>query len=147
MNTSFRSIAGWTLLLLLLIQFIPLRRINPAATDSNSFKAPQPIQRVVKTACYDCHSYETHWPKAAYIAPASWVIYRTVSAGRNALNFSEWESAKNEKTEKLRTTMLQTVEKGTAHQRLYYLWKPQSALSPRERGAVITWLKASLQKP
>jgi len=66
MNTSFKSIAGWTLLLLILIQFVPLRRINPPATES--FKAPQPIRRILKNACYDCHSYETRWPKAAYIA-------------------------------------------------------------------------------
>ncbi|NQU46997.1 MAG: heme-binding domain-containing protein [Chlorobium sp.] len=145
MNTSFRSIAGWTILLLLLIQFIPLGRINPPATDS--FKAPQPIQRALKTACYDCHSYETRWPKAAYIAPASWVIFRTVSAGRSALNFSEWEGTKSEKTDNLREAILQTVEQGTAHQRLYYLLKPDSVLSPRERGALITWLKASLVQP
>jgi len=115
MNTSFKSIAGWTLLLLILIQFVPLRRINPPATES--FKAPQPIRRILKNACYDCHSYETRWPKAAYIAPASWVIYRTVSAGRSALNFTEWENARNEKHTNCGNQCLQPLKRAlsTSH--------------------------------
>ena len=46
---------------------------------------------LARQACYSCHSNETDWPVYSYIAPMSWLVRKDVEAGREELNFSEWD--------------------------------------------------------
>lgn len=74
------------------LQFIPARRTNPpVSTDFIAAAAvPAAEARLLRAACYDCHSQETRWPWYARVAPASWWIARHVREGREHLNFSNW---------------------------------------------------------
>ncbi len=129
---SFKSITSWTLLLLLLMQFIPLSRLNPPSVSP--MQAPNFIKSALKKSCYDCHSNETRWPAMAWIAPASWLASGIVTSGRNALNFSAW---KNNKKREIRDV----VSGRTAHQGLYYLWKPDAKLNVTETSSLLKWLE------
>src|SRR5262249_47482679 len=51
---------------------------------------PAEIASLLRGACYDCHSYETHWPWYGHVAPVSWWLAAHVRDARGALNFSEW---------------------------------------------------------
>ena len=51
---------------------------------------PAPVRAVIRRSCYDCHSYETHWPWYASVPPISGMIKSDVMHARKALNFSEW---------------------------------------------------------
>src|SRR3954468_23474828 len=53
--------------------------------------APPDVDAVLRMACYDCHSNQTHWPWYTEIAPISWLAQRDVDNGRRRLNFSEWD--------------------------------------------------------
>ena len=141
MNQSLKSFASWSILLLILIQFIPLNRTNPPALSD--FNAPDAIKCSLKKACYDCHSNETRWTRAAYIAPISWLVSGTVSSGRNILNFSMWNNKKT--TETIRQTMniRKIIREGPAHQHIYYLWKPEAQLTKQEIGTILNWLDSS----
>ena len=95
MKRSTRFILGWAIelvLLAVLIQLIPYGHdhSNPPVMEEPTWDSPQ-TRAIVKRACFDCHSNETVWPWYSNIAPASWLVYRDVSEGREHLNFSEWD--------------------------------------------------------
>ncbi len=144
MNRSIKSIASWITLGLILIQFIPLRRINPPAVSD--IKAPGPIKSILKKACYDCHSNSTRWSAPAYIAPISWVISSTVSSGRKVLNFSLWHNNNNAEIRQQKAEIQKVVSGSAAHQPLYYIWQPEAQLTVTEKQALLQWLNDSLQK-
>ncbi|MEI6757793.1 MAG: hypothetical protein FDX18_01780 [Chlorobium sp.] len=141
MNQSLKSFASWSLLLLILIQFIPLNRINqPALSD---FNAPFTIKSSLKKACYDCHSNETRWTRVAYIAPISWLVSGTVASGRNILNFSMRSNKKTTETILQSLKIRKIIAEGHSHQHLYYFWKPEAQLTEQERETILHWLDSS----
>lgn len=79
----------------ILIQFIPVNRINPPVEADVS--APPDVGSVLRRACYDCHSSETRWPWYSHVAPVSWVIAHDVHEGRATLNYSTWNRLSPEK--------------------------------------------------
>jgi len=131
MTFSFKPIASWSVVILILMQFVPLKRINPPVVSD--IQLPGFIKSSLKKACYDCHSNETRWDTIAYIAPTSWLASTIVASGRRALNFSTWH---NQKT----TEIVKVAAEGSAHQPLYYLWKPEARLTTTERDTLLQWL-------
>lgn len=144
MTLSFKSIASWTVLALMLIQFIPLNRINPPSVSD--IQLPDSIKNPLKKACYDCHSNETRWRGPAYFAPASWVAFGTVASGRNVLNFSTWDNKKNAATGILKIKIQRIISDNLAHQRLYYLMEPDARLKKSEVETLLQWLSGSSGK-
>jgi len=92
------------------IQLYPVKRDNPPVEAD--LDAPAEVKAILRRACYDCHSNETHWPCYAYVAPVSWLVTSDVEAGRKQLNFSSWSqySAKKRRT-KAETMLDQITEK------------------------------------
>lgn len=115
----------------MLMQFIPLNRINPPAVSD--IQAPDLVKKGLRRSCYDCHSYETRWPAFAWIAPASWLVSGTVTSGRTALNFSAWNNQKRAKIRKV-------ISERSVHQKLYYLWEPDAKLTVTETRTLLEWL-------
>lgn len=144
MTLSLKSVSSWAVLLLILMQFIPLNRINPRI--SSDIETPNIIKQSLKKACYDCHSNETRWPTFAYIAPISWLLSSKVSAGRNVLNFSRWNNENNAQLHNQKTSISRIFAEGTLHQPLYYLWNRDAQLNERETKIVMDWLKNSFNK-
>ncbi len=132
MTYSFKSTASWTLLVLILMQFMPLKRINPPTVSA--IQAPDKVKMALKKGCYDCHSNETRWTTLAWIAPASWLASGIVTSGRTALNFSTWNNNKRAKIRK-------TLSEGSTHQQLYYFWRPEAQLTATETTTLRQWLK------
>jgi hypothetical protein len=137
MTFSTKSIASWSIIILILMQFIPLNRINPPARPK--IQLPYTIKSSLQKACYDCHSYETQWTQITYIAPASWLACSIVSSGRTALNFSTLNNNET-RTPSLTKKIRNMVQKGSAHQQLYYLLKPEAQLSISETKSLLQWL-------
>lgn len=124
----------------LLIQAIPVRRVNgPVEGD---VAAPPSVERVLRRACYDCHSNETVWPGYSRVAPASWLVAHDVHDGRNELNFSIW----NRYDAVTRTRMLQHAAKEVADGDMppvYYVWMhPAARLSDGDRALLRAWFEA-----
>lgn len=141
MRPTLRSAAGWAVLALMLMQFIPLKRLNP--DPPSPLRAPAPILQALGKACYDCHSYRTRWPRAAYVAPLSWFIAHSVRNGREALNFSDWDQSRILQSDSLKNTILMVIGKGSGHQQMYYILNPEARLTASEEAALVTWLKAA----
>lgn len=91
---TFLNILYWFLIVIAVIQFIPIDRTNKPVDSKVDFvkiyNTPKNIEQLLRTACYDCHSNETVYPKYAYVAPISWSIKHHVNKGKDYLNLSEW---------------------------------------------------------
>lgn len=82
------------LLAFVILQFTGPARTNPALDDTMRLEGnaalPDDVRRVLRRACYDCHSDETRWPWYSRVAPISWLVARDVNAARAEMNFSRW---------------------------------------------------------
>ena len=135
----FLRIAGIVIIVLLvLIQFIPVNRTNPAVTQEVKWDSPE-TRALAQRACFDCHSNETVWPWYSYVAPISLRVAEHVDDGRRHLNFSTWDQA-NEESEKI----IEVIQNGEMPLWDYLLMHPDAKLSDAEKEALITGLQTTL---
>lgn len=134
----------WVLLgVFLVIQLVPANRPEVILENPNDIflnnEVSADMEKMIRTACYDCHSNETHYPWYSYVAPVSFLISRDTEEGRGELNFSNWESLdKIEKAEML-DEISEEVEEGEMPMKIYPITHPDAKLSEEQRNEIITW--------
>jgi hypothetical protein len=119
------------------IQFVPVKRDNPKVVSD--FTGPAPVQEILRTACYNCHSNETQWPWYSRVAPVSWFLAGDVAEGREHLNFSEWGSLTPDVQALLRKKMLHEVSEGKMPLPVYLLLHPEARLKPNQIEILQQW--------
>ncbi|MCF8349257.1 MAG: heme-binding domain-containing protein [Bacteroidales bacterium] len=134
----------WILLVLLLIlQVIPSNRPevnsdNPSDLIVNN-EIPDPIVHILKNACYDCHSNESHYPWYAYVAPVSYLVNRDIREGRSHLNFSDWEIQPVSKKLKFLSEISEEVLDKSMPMKIYPPLHPEARLTDAQRQALSDW--------
>ena len=122
-------------------QFARFPHSNPPV--GGDLAAPANVGKIIRGACYDCHSNETRWPWYSQIAPASWLAYRHVNEARARLNFSAWtdytfdpgtEAHKLEEIERL-------ITNGAMPPWYYRMMHPQARLTAAQRAIVLNWIE------
>ena len=131
------GILGVVFLGLVIAQFIPVDRSNPAVVSEPNWDSPQ-TKVLMERACYDCHSNQTQWPAYSYVAPLSWVLAHDVEEGRDKLNFSDWARHPGEGEE-----MIESIQSGEMPMRIYLPLHPEARLNPVEKEALIAGIKAT----
>jgi hypothetical protein len=126
---------------LVIIQVIPYGRAhtNPPVREEPQWDDPQ-TGRLVRTACYDCHSNETRWPWYAHIAPVSWLVQHDVDEARSKLNFSEWDRPQNHAFD-----AAQEVREGEMPPLVYLLGHGDARLSEADKNALIRGLVETMR--
>lgn len=124
---------------LLAIQLAPDGRnhVNPPVRQEPAWDRPETRALAVR-ACFDCHSNETVWPWYSSVAPLSWLIQRDVDAGRQALNYSEWDRGQGEARESATS-----VRRGEMPPWFYTLSPSRARLTPSERATLVAGLEAT----
>jgi hypothetical protein len=90
MNNRSSIVAGWIIIGSILIQFIPLDRVeHPSKPISH---IPASVLALLEAHCFDCHSSHTRWPRSAYVAPLSWYVTGKVRQAREALDFTNFDT-------------------------------------------------------
>lgn len=117
------------------IQLIPVKRTNPEVVSD--FDGPAKVKTILKKSCYDCHSYETHWPWYSYVAPMSWLVAHDVKKGRQHLNFSDWAPLKN--IVYIHQQMVAEVSEGKMPMKAYLIAHPAAAVPPEELAILKDW--------
>ena len=123
--------------------------------DTQTIKQNPPIQQepewdsectraLVERACFDCHSNETAWPWYAQLSPMSLMIQQDVLAGRQALNFSEWDPACCTQTEI--DALAEVVGKDRMPLPYYLILHPEAQLSSTEEGELVYGLIATMEQ-
>lgn len=123
--------------ILILIQFIPVNRTNPAVTQEVQWDSPE-TRALAQRACFDCHSNETVWPWYSYVAPISLRVASHVEEGRERLNFSAWDQP-NEDFEEIE----KVINRGEMPLSDYLLLHTEAKLSDAEKEALLAGLKAT----
>jgi len=129
----------WILFLiaLIVIQFIPVKRTNPASISE--IDAPADVKAIFRNSCFDCHSNETVWPWYSYVAPASWLLVSDVNEGRENLNFSNWGNLDRSKQTKLREEIWEEIREERMPLLQYRILHPGSKLSQEQKNLIRNW--------
>jgi len=127
---------------LLALQLVPYGwdRPNPPVTAEPEWDSTT-TRDLAARACFACHSNESEWPWYSRLAPGSWLVLRDVEAGRDELNFSEWdrEEARDEARDAARE-----IERGSMPPLGYELAHPDGRLTDSERAALAEGLRRSI---
>jgi len=125
-------------------QCVRFARTNPPV--QGDLAAPAEVQRILRNACYDCHSNQTIWPWYSVVAPASWLVHHEVDGGRRRLNFSDWAdyaSDPDTAAQKL-SEIAKFVANGDMGPWYYRLLHPKARLTAAQRDLVIAWVNREL---
>ena len=146
----FFKILLWSVVVFVLIQFIPVNRTNPSIKSSQNFvnveKTPQKISEILKNSCYDCHSFETKYPKYAYVAPISWSVKHHINEGREHANFSIWTTYNSDLKKNILEKAVSTLQDGKMPMPGYVAQHPEAKLSAAERKILINYFEEVLKK-
>ena len=108
-----------------------------AALPANEALTPA-VRAVLQRACVDCHSNATTWPWYSKIPPASWVMARHVSEGRQKLNFSEWTKRQRVSPNQMQE-ICDAVEGASMPPFSYTLLHRSASLSPDDIRILCDW--------
>lgn len=146
---KFKKILFWCLVGFAIIQFIPVDKVNKPVDENKNFievkSTPENVSKLIKNACYDCHSDETVYPKYAYIAPFSWSVKSHVNDGRKHLNFSIWETYNDDLKRNMLTKSIQTVENKSMPMPAYIIYHKEANLTGAERNLLIKYFDEMLK--
>ena len=104
--------------------------------------APEDIQTILKTSCYDCHSNFTNIPWYGEIAPVSWYINDHINEGKEELNFSAWGRYPLKKKKHKLEECWEELEKGKMPLEDYLNMHAEAKLSEGDQAKLISWLKS-----
>ncbi|MFL9835186.1 heme-binding domain-containing protein [Chryseobacterium terrae] len=145
---KFKKIFFWFLVGFAIIQFIPVDKVNKPVDQNKNFakveKTPAKVEKLLKNACYDCHSNETVYPKYAYIAPFSWSVKSHVNEGREHLNFSVWKTYNKDLKESMLKKSIQTIDNKVMPMPAYIIYHDEANLSKEERLLLSNYFKGVL---
>ena len=139
-KTAARRTTLSVLAVAVLVQLVPITRDNPPVRASIS--VPPAVDRILRRACYDCHSAETAWPWYGYVAPASWLVAHDVHDGRRHLNFSDWTDRAPKQQEKL-LDLADEVKESEMPPWYYVQMHPEARLSQDDIDALVGWAEST----
>ena len=136
------------ILLAIFIGFIAIQFAQPARNTNGQVLAtditkvvfvPDSVHTILKRACYDCHSNNTHYPFYAYIQPFGWLLNRHIQDGKKQLNFSEFNSMpKRRQASKLKSIASQIKDEAMPLPQ-YTLLHKNAILNKTEKDLIINW--------
>lgn len=125
------------------IQFIPVEGVGVNPSERFAMDAPPEVQAILRRACMDCHSNETHWPLYSRIAPGSWLMAYDVKKGRSRMNFSEWGDADEDERAIDKENSWEQIESGAMPPWFYiYPFHLDAKLSDADKALLKSWLLA-----
>lgn len=134
---------------LMVIQFIPTDKSAPEIKPTETFAAmvqpPEAILTQLKSACYDCHSYETTYPWYTHVAPVSFWIAGHIRNGRKKLNYSTWGTQSPSDQKHLLHEMAEEIADGHMPPKGYYRMHKEAYLDEAKKEELRAWLEAQSQ--
>jgi hypothetical protein len=135
-----KKLTTWVIVVLafvVLIQFIPVTRDNPPV--EGNFDGSQDVERILRHACYNCHSNETSWPWYSRVAPVSWLVASDVHDAREHLNFSSWRSLTSGDRALAKKDIWEHIERGEMPPARYVIMHSEAKLSDAEKAKIRRW--------
>ena len=142
----FKTILMWVFGALLLLQAIQIDIPEPETIDPKEvIQAPEEIMTMLKTSCYDCHSYETKMPWYGNVAPMSWEVRSHIKQGRAWLNFQKWGSYDEEKKQKLYKGIAKSISLSMPIP-MYLNLHEEAKLTRAQRNSIRKWAQSNIKE-
>jgi hypothetical protein len=126
-------------------QFIRPDFTNPAVVDAETLDAstevPPDVQRILSRSCNDCHTNKTQYPWYSKVTPFNWFLADHIAEGRNELNFSVWNTYKQDRKIRKLDELCEQVELGEMPLPSYLWIHRDAALSDNDRTLLCNWAK------
>jgi len=134
MNRRLKQVVVALVVLFAGAQFVRPERSSPPTDASRTIQAHagmSEVAAVLDRSCGDCHSNASVSSWYAEVAPLSWLMARSVTDGRKAVNFSEWEGYPADVQHALLSASCDDATTGKMPGP--YTWfRPTTRLSPRD---------------
>jgi hypothetical protein len=143
----FKQILLWIAGTFVALQAIQIDIPEPPKTidPNNEITAPDNIMSMLKTSCYDCHSYRTKMPWYGHISPASLEVKSHIKNGRIAVNFQEWGTYDEAKKQKIFKGIVQTIN-FRMPMPMYLMVHKEAKLNREERAEIKKWAQSHLRE-
>lgn len=129
----------------IIIQFFPIDKTNPEANEGMDFlkikNTPEPMAKLIKNSCYDCHSNETEYPAYSYIQPAGWLLKNHIDEGRKELNFSTFATYEPKRQAHKLEEAAEYVEQKKMPLESYTLGHSDAKLSVEQRKQLVDYFR------
>jgi hypothetical protein len=138
----FSGGAGCLMLVALAVSRPPANpHIDPAARLQAKTEVPSQVDRILRKACFDCHSSQTRWPWYSQLPPALWMVSRDVEKARNAMNFSDWPDplGKTNRASGLLLAVCAVLRAERMPPARYLALHPEARLSAAEVDTICSW--------
>lgn len=134
------------LLVIIVMQFFRIDKNNPPVVKSEDLisitKPPAEIEKMLRSACYDCHSNETVYPWYSNVAPVSWMLEHHVEEGREHLNFSKWGTLSVKKQNHKMHECAEEVAEGEMPMNSYTWTHSDASLSATQKKTLSDWFNS-----
>lgn len=84
-----------------------LEDIKPFLVETNP---PKEVKAILETACFDCHSSNTHYPWYNNITPVNYWLADHVNNGKKHFNVSKWNNYSMKKKDHKLDELIEEVE-------------------------------------
>ncbi|MBK9336887.1 MAG: heme-binding domain-containing protein [Lewinellaceae bacterium] len=117
--------------------------VDPAQDFIQVLQPPAEIATILKTACYDCHSYTTRYPWYNQIAPVSWWLANHIREGREHLNFSTFAALPPGDRAEVLEEAIEEIKKGKMPLDSYTWTHTDARLSAEQKNVLVAWLNTA----
>ena len=144
------KIALLILLIFAVLQLFTIDKIPYEAANEYDLFATEPaseeINKLIHTACYNCHSNQIDYPWYTNVAPLSWWIQDHIEEGREHLNFSQWNAYSNEKKAHKAEEAYEELEEKEMPLESYTFIHGDARLSNEQRKLLEDWFRIIEEK-
>ncbi|MEO7033900.1 MAG: heme-binding domain-containing protein [Polyangiaceae bacterium] len=139
----------------LVLAFIAIQFIRPTKNEGEevtanqiaaAYPVPDPVQRILKVSCYDCHSNTTHYPWYSAIQPAAWFLNRHIVEGKGELNFSVFATYAPYRQYKKFKEIGKQVKGGDMPLSSYTLVHRDASLTPDQKVLIQNWAADAMKQ-
>lgn len=131
---------------LVIIQFFQIDKTQPEADMNADFitleQPPAEVANLLRSACYDCHSYDVEYPWYTNVQPVAWWIDYHIEDGQGHLNFAEWGNYTYRRADHKAEEVIEYVENGEMPLPSYRLMHPEARLSDDQRQVLMDYFVA-----
>ncbi len=135
------------ILLGLVVIFIIIQFVHPAMNESNDqtysidkkYPLSEGLNKILSTACYDCHSNSTRYPWYFKIQPAAWFMASHVNDAKRHLNFSDYTTKRIAIQNHRFQEIIDEVKKGDMPLSSYTLIHRDAVLNDAQKQEIIQW--------
>ncbi|MHB9142852.1 MAG: heme-binding domain-containing protein [Paludibacter sp.] len=125
------------------IQFIPMAKnisLKESGKDiSKVVVVPIKVQAILKNACYDCHSNNTHYPWYSHVQPIGSMLGIHIQQAKEKLNFSEFGNYSNRRQISKLQGIANSIKDDIMPLSSYKLMHKSANLTEVEKNLLINW--------